>query len=186
MPHRPYSRETAAPDRLVCFLAHQYTERGLDWDRLKGEDAVVAGLLGDAAQRAGCRTMLALTEVHETWDAYPERESHYRSWHDEFEDDGEEDSDEGPYELNDLIDGETRLVHWIDGESGIAEDIELNVSDVEVCKAPDHAMHEPYEQSYEGYMGNWGNTLDRWYRRGARVGFPAEREFAIRAEDPGA
>jgi len=35
-------------------------------------------------------------------------------------------------------------------------------------------------------MGNWGNTLDRWYRRVALVVFPAEREFAIRAEDPGA
>ena len=128
--------------------------------------------------------MLALTEVHETWDAYPEHEYRDRSWHDEFEDDEdeEEDSDDGPYELNDLIDGETRLVHWIDGENGIAEDIELDVTDVEVCKAPDHAMHEPYEQSYEGYMGNWGNTLDRWYRRVALVVFPAEREYAIRAE----
>ncbi len=186
VPQSPYSHEAATPGRLVYFLAHEYTERGLDWDRLKGEDAVVAGLLGDAAQRAGCRTMLALTEVHETWDAYPEREYRHRSWHDEFEDDDdesdEEDSDDGPYELNDLIEGETRLVHWIDGESGIAEDIELDVSDIEVCKAPDHAMHEPYEQSYEGYMGNWGNTLDRWYRRVALVVFPAEREFAIRAE----
>jgi hypothetical protein len=182
VPRRSYSRKPAAPDRLVYFLAHQYTERGLDWDRLKGEDAVVAGLVGDAAQRAGCRTMLALTEVHETWDAYPEREYRHRSWHDEFENDDEEDSDDGPYELNDLIDGETRLVHWIDGETGIAEDIELDVSDIEVCKTPDHAMHEPYEQSYEGYMGNWGNTLDRWYRRVALVVFPAEREFAIRTE----
>jgi hypothetical protein len=182
VPHNPYARETVAPDRLVCFLAHQYTERGLDWDRLKGADAVVAGLLGDAAQRAGCRTMLALTEVHETWDAYPEREYRRRSWHEDFEEDDEDDSDDGPYELIDLIDGETRLVHWIDGETGTAENIELDVRDVEVCKAPDHAMHEPYEQSYEGYMGNWGNTLDRWYRRVALVVFPAEREFAIRTE----
>jgi len=182
VPRNAYSREVAAPDRLVFFLAHEYTERGLDWDRLKGQDAVVAGLLGDAAQRAGCRTMLALTEVHETWDAYPEREYDHRSWYHELEDDEEEDSDEGPYALNDLIDGETRLVHWIDGETGVAEDIELDVSDSEVCKAPDHEMHEPYEQSYEGYMGNWGNTLDRWYRRVALVIFPAEREFAIRTE----
>jgi 2-oxoglutarate-Fe(II)-dependent oxygenase superfamily protein len=182
VPRSPYSRESATPDRLVYFLAHQYTERGLDWDRLKGEDAMVAGLLGDAAQLAGCRTMLALTEVHETWDAYPEREYRHHSRHDEFEDDDEEDPDSGPYELNDLIDGETRLVHWIDEETGVGEDIELDVSDIEICTAPDHAMHEPYEQSYEGYMGNWGNTLDRWYRRVALVVFPAEREFAIRTE----
>jgi hypothetical protein len=182
VPHSPYSRECAVPDRLVYFLAHEYTERGLDWDRLKGEDAMIAGLLGDAAQQAGCRTMLALTEVHETWDAYPEREYHH-SWYDEYEDGDEDtDSDDGPYQLNDLIEGEIRLAHWIDEDTGAGEDIELDISDVEVCKAPDHAAHEPYEQSYEGYMGNWGNTLDRWYRRVALVVFPAEHEFAIRTE----
>jgi len=197
VPQNPYARERVVPDRLLYFLAHEYTERGLDWDRLKGEDAIVAGLLGDAAQQAGCRTMLALTEVHETWDAYPEREYHrsrdgeyYEDSEDEedneYEDDedgGEDaDSEDGPYLLNDLIDGETRLVHWIDEDTGAGEDIELDISDAEICKTPDQAAHEPYEQSYEGYMGNWGNTLDRWYRRVALVVFPTEREFAIRAE----
>jgi hypothetical protein len=181
VPRNAYSREHAVPDRLVYFLKHQYTERGLDWDRLKGEDAVVAGLLGDAAQRAGCRTMLALTEVHETWDAYPERQYRRRSWYDEFEDEDEAEQD-GPYELIDQIDGETRLVHWVDGETGIPENIELGVEDIDVCAAPDNAMHAPYEENYEGYMGNWGNTLDRWYRRVALVVFPEEREFAIRTE----
>lgn len=186
VPRNAYSRECAVPDRLVFFLKHQYTERGLDWDRLKGEDAVVAGLLGDAAHRAGCRVMLALTEVHETWDAHPEREYRSRRYrYDEFEDEDEDEdecSDEGPYELIDLIEGETRLVHWIDGETGFAENIELGVGDVDICASPDNALHEPYEENYEGYMGNWGNTLDRWYRRVALVVFPAEREFAIRTE----
>lgn len=181
VPRNAYSRECAMPDRLVYFLKHEYTERGLDWDRLKGEDAVVAGLLGDAAQRAGCRTMLALTEVHETWDAYPERQYRRRSWYDEFEDEAE-DAEQGPYELNDLIDGETRLVYWIDEQTGRPENIELGVGDIDICAHPDNAEHEPYEENYEGYMGNWGNTLDRWYRRVALVVFPAEREFAIRTE----
>src|SRR5262249_19961348 len=35
---------------------------------------------------------------------------------------------------------------------------------------------------YEGYMGNYGNTLDRWYRRAAGVVWPPERAFAARAE----
>lgn len=181
VPRNAYSREHVVPDRLVYFLKHQYTERGLDWDRLKGEDAVVAGLLGDAAQRAGCRTMLALTEVHETWDAYPERQYRRRSWYDEFEDEDEA-PDDGPYELNDLLVGETRLVYWVDGQTGVPENIGLDVEDIDICAAPDNALHEPYEENYEGYMGNWGNTLDRWYRRVALVVFPAEREFAIRTE----
>ncbi|HEX9542311.1 MAG TPA: hypothetical protein VGA04_29655, partial [Streptosporangiaceae bacterium] len=35
---------------------------------------------------------------------------------------------------------------------------------------------------YEGYMGNYGNTLDRWYRRAAVVVWPLDRAFAARAE----
>ncbi|MGH3492669.1 MAG: 2OG-Fe(II) oxygenase, partial [Sciscionella sp.] len=34
---------------------------------------------------------------------------------------------------------------------------------------------------YEGYMGNWGNTMDRWYRRGAVVFWPRRNDFAVRA-----
>ncbi|WP_406169284.1 hypothetical protein [Streptomyces sp. NBC_00996] len=40
----------------------------------------------------------------------------------------------------------------------------------------------PYQSEYEGYMGNYGNTLDRWYRRAAIVVWPRERAFAARAE----
>lgn len=40
----------------------------------------------------------------------------------------------------------------------------------------------PYESEYEGYMGNYGNTLDRWYRRAAFVLWPKERDFIARAE----
>lgn len=31
-------------------------------------------------------------------------------------------------------------------------------------------------------MGNYGNTMDRWYRRAAIVLWPRERSFAVRAE----
>ena len=40
----------------------------------------------------------------------------------------------------------------------------------------------PYQSEYEGYMGNYGNTLDRWYRRAAVVMWPLDRAFAARAE----
>ena len=31
-------------------------------------------------------------------------------------------------------------------------------------------------------MGNWGNTLDRWYHRAAVVVWPRDQAFANRAE----
>jgi len=39
----------------------------------------------------------------------------------------------------------------------------------------------PFDSEYTGFMGNWGNTLDRWYHRAAIVIWPRERTFVIRA-----
>lgn len=38
------------PNRLVYLLDHQYTERGLGWNRLKGDDAARAAALRAAAE----------------------------------------------------------------------------------------------------------------------------------------
>lgn len=110
----------AAPDRLVYLLDHEYTERGLSWQRLKGGDAARAALLRAAAEQNDCRVMLALTEIKETWDAYPEHQSGgwgrrwYYDWdEDEDEDDVDTDEYDGGYELNDLIESSTRLVRWL-------------------------------------------------------------------------
>ena len=56
------------PNRLVSLLDHGYTQRGLNWNRLKGVDAERAALLCAAAKGAGCEAVLALAEVKGTWD----------------------------------------------------------------------------------------------------------------------
>ena len=54
--------------------------------------------------------------------------------------------------------------------------------DAEVCAATENGDLTPYSTEYEGYMGNWGNTLDRWYHRAAIVVWPRSQAFANRAE----
>lgn len=44
------------------------------------------------------------------------------------------------------------------------------------------AALKPFRSEYKGYMGNYGNTLDRWYRRAAVVVWPRDRAFTARAE----
>src|SRR5262249_38963933 len=61
------------PNRLVYLLDHQYSQRGLRWDRLKGADAQRAALLRAAAEEADCEAVLALAEIKETWDTEPGR-----------------------------------------------------------------------------------------------------------------
>lgn len=58
-----------------------------------------------------------------------------------------------------------------------------SVTDDEVCATTSNDAMTPYESEYEGYMGNYGNTLDRWYHRGAVVLWPRDRDFAVRAEN---
>ncbi|MGE5289775.1 MAG: 2OG-Fe(II) oxygenase, partial [Micromonosporaceae bacterium] len=53
-------RDLDPPNRLVYLLDHEYTQRGLNWNRLKGADAERAVLLCAAAERAGCEAVLAL------------------------------------------------------------------------------------------------------------------------------
>ena len=73
MPSRWEGDDREPPNRLVYLLDHEYTQRGLDWDRLKGADAERAALLQAAAEDAGCEAVLALTEINETWDTEPRR-----------------------------------------------------------------------------------------------------------------
>ena len=51
-----------------------------------------------------------------------------------------------------------------------------------MCASTPTDVLTPSDSQYEGYMGNWGNTLDRWYHRAAVVVWPRALAFANRAE----
>ncbi len=175
-------RDLGPPNRLVFLLDHEYTQRGLSWRRLKGADMERADLVRAAAERAGCETVLALAEVKETWDALPSDDDQQDFYDDCYGD--EDDVDEGStdFQLNDLIDDEITLGWWTSPDGMGGEPISLHVPDHEVCATTPSVNLTPYQSEYEGYMGNYGNTLDRWYRRAAVVVWPRDRAFAARAE----
>ncbi|MEV4470050.1 2OG-Fe(II) oxygenase [Nonomuraea sp. NPDC049504] len=182
----PYSsRKGKPPARLAYLLDHEYTARGLSWSRLKGSDSARGALLRAAAERADCEIALALAEIQETWDAYDEDEDAWYGDHEDEDPDGYQDpgsTDDRQYVLQDLIETSTTLTHWIGPETGRLEDISLDISDAEVASTTPTTDMTPYSSEYEGYMGNYGNTLDRWYRRAALVIWPRNQGFASRAE----
>ena len=159
------------PDRLVYLLDHEYTERGMSWSRLKGDDAVRAGVLRSVADELDLEVVPALAEVHEVWDCIEDDWGYRRSRRPE--------SDDG-FELNDLIDSNVTL-HLPGRRSvrGVAFDAEAG--EHELCESTPSVKLEPYQSEFEGYTGNAGNTMDRWYRRGALVLWPRARAFAVRA-----
>jgi len=168
------------PQRLVFMLDHEYSQRGLDWSRLKGADATSVAMLREAARRAEAECALALTEINQTWDAWEEDDEWGYGDGPLVEEDGRQ------LRLNDVVQSQTTLTWWnaADGEAGrkVAVDVD---ADTEVCSLTPTSQLPADESHYEGYMGNYGNTLDRWYRRAAVVIWPKERDFALRAQaDP--
>ncbi len=182
-----------APNRLVYLLDHEYTSRALSWTRLKGSDAARVAALRAAAERVDCEVVLALADVHETWDAFEDEESWHgrsRSW-DEYTDDvddegwlddGGGDDPDADYSLNELIESEISLTHWIDASGSPGDTIASAVAESEVCASTASDRLTPFASEYEGYMGNYGNTLDRWYHRGAVVLWPRTAAFVVRAQ----
>jgi len=177
------------PNRLVYLLDHEYTPRALNWRRLKGADASRVALLRAAADKAGCEAVLALADIKTTHSAFEDDYDDYRygrRWDDDYDEDSCDDDDgsgdDTQYEIQELIDSEVALTHWTRPDGTRLEEASLSVDGTEVCASTPTGDIEPYSSEYEGYMGNWGNTLDRWYHRAAVVVWPHDQGFANRAE----
>ena len=186
-----YGEPAARPNRLVFLLDHEYTPRALGWPRLKGADAARASVLRAAAGRAGCEAILALADIKTTHSAFEDDGYGYRRRWDRDEDEDEDEdydftrtaiSDTSEFDIQELIDSEITLTHWTGPDGRRLEATSLPVRDAEVCAATENGDLTPYSTEYEGNMGNWGNTLDRWYHRAAIVVWPRSQAFANRAE----
>jgi predicted 2-oxoglutarate/Fe(II)-dependent dioxygenase YbiX len=174
------------PKRLVYLLDHEYTPRGLNWQRLKGADASRVAMLRAAADTAGCEAVLALADIKTTHSAFPADKGYgqweHRSWDDEYDKDDYFDGNEREYEIQELIESGVTLTHWNRPDGAGLEATSLFVAGDEACASTPNGDLDPYASEYEGYMGNWGNTLDRWYHRAAVVMWPREQAFVNRSE----
>ncbi len=175
------------PDRLVYLLDHQYTQRGLQWNRLKNDDARRAATLRKVAEELDCEIFLALADVHETWSCEEEYSGYSDYGPSGYGEDVDERDDEGTtgelsdLDLTELIDSDVELRHWVD-TGGRWETVAARVDPAELCFTKPSADFEPFESEHEGYMGNYGNTVEHWYHRAAVVLWPRERTFIIRAK----
>ena len=169
--------------RLVYLLDHQYTARGMSWTHLKGVDAERVRLLDAAAGASGCEIALALADVHESWSASEPDPPYGRgSYRYDDDDDDDDDDDAEAYELDELLDSSVSLSAWVDRSGTPVPPVATVVYDHEVSATTPTRTLPPYESEYEGFMGNYGNTMDRWYRRGAVVVWPTRLDFEVRAE----
>lgn len=176
--------EPPPPRRLLYLLDHEYTPRGLAAKNLKPLDAARVRALSAVAAALECEAVLALVDVHEQWLCEDDYRGYRRGRRYEYvdEDDEEDLPSEDHPELIDLIDWDLELHQLTALHTGKVEDVCGDVDPREVCHTL--ATHDltPHHFEHQGYMGNWGNTVDRWYHRAAIVLWPRKLSFMIRAE----
>lgn len=183
----PWAREED-PDgrapRLAVLLDHGYTQAGLSLDALKGADRARAGVLFEAARRSGCDAFLALVTLHESGvgeeDYGGGRRDRYQDWDDEDDEDDEGGEDDGgPYTMVEVYEETLTAGHLRDAggrawEVGAVPLLEgEDVSDEAMGDAP------PDREEFEGYTGNEGMTLERWYHRAAVLLWPSASRLGV-------
>ncbi|HTU16775.1 MAG TPA: 2OG-Fe(II) oxygenase [Gemmataceae bacterium] len=163
------------PRKLVVTLEHQYTQDGLTWDKLKGVDRAQARALVDAARQADCRAYLAVLTFHESGSAeYTGGYRRRRRWDDE-------ENEPSNYEMEEVIESSLMADHFLDGEGNPLPILELPVEEDELLDSEAIKDTTP-EEEFEGYTGNAGMTLDRWYRHAAILLWPKRRHFDVLCE----
>jgi hypothetical protein len=155
---------------LVFALEHHYTERGLSLDLLKGADRQLAELVVPAAEKTDCLVHLAQVSRHLL----------------QFADDGSFARDHHwgyrprrEIEIGETYEDELNGVQWTDlhGKKQPWSEIALELSAI-VSSIPIDEW-KPTSEDFEGYTGNAGNTLDRWYHRSAIVLWHRDHHFDV-------
>jgi hypothetical protein len=170
--------EEGEPAKLAITLEHRYTQEGLSWDALKGVDRAQAHVLVEAARAAGCHAYLALLTLHESGsaeytDGYGGGYGRGRWYdYDEEEEEGEE------YEMGEIYETTLDAEHLRDPEGNRLAVAALPFEEEELFD-PEALQEVEPEEEFEGYTGNAGMTLDRWYRHGAILLWPDRTHFDV-------
>ena len=150
-------------EKLAVTLDYEYTEKGLTREALKGVDRARAEVLFEAARRARCRAYLALLTL----------------WESGVGDDEREDECHAEYEMLEVHDENLTAEHWSDSDGDPLSFGTIDIDeDDEVVSARPLRSVQP-EEDFEGFTGNAGMTLERWYRHAAIIVWPEERHFDI-------
>jgi hypothetical protein len=84
--------------------------------------------------------------------------------------------------LIELCDSSIELRHWLDRSGKRRQAISGEILDDEICFTKPSVELDPFQTEHEGYTGNAGNAVDRWYHRAAVMLWPRARTFAIRTK----
>ncbi len=156
---------------LVFALEHHYTQVGLSLELLKGVDRQLADLVVSAAEKTDCIVHLAQVSRHLS--QFADDGSFERSYSRHYR------SSRRAIEIGETYEDELSGTEWTDvqGKKQPLGEIAFDQSDIVSSEPIDE--WKPTSEEFEGYTGNAGNTLDRWYHRSAIVVWHRDHHFDI-------
>ena len=128
--------------------------------------------------------MLGLTEIREMREASIDDSGGYcgSRWGRYWDEDDDEPDVESLDTDGELIDGDITLSWWMDLDTGTGESVASRVAEEETLTVISTWQLIAHAAEHEGYMGDYGNTVEHWYRRAAIILWPAGSSFVVRAE----
>ena len=161
---RNWEANSAAGDKLVWLLEHDYSAAGLSFDGLKNADAAVGRVLARAARRANHALYAAILDIYEFGAA--DESDDFPYW--------DEPDDEDWEEMVELFDSTRLLRGWIapDGSQPDYDALPLLPGEL----LPAGALNGVDPDNHEARVtGNEGVQLSRSYHRAALVLWPQGR-----------
>jgi hypothetical protein len=171
--------------KLAVTLEHQYTQDGLNIDTLKGVDRARADVLFDAAERAGCAAHLALVTHWQSGSAegddygYSRGRQRYRSWSYDDDEDEQYFDDGTGHEMGEVYEESVSINYWSNRDGNKIAYGEMDLDTAEIVSNVPREDWDLGREEFEGYTGNAGMTLERWYHRAAIVIWPKENNFRV-------
>ncbi len=182
----PESDDGSRPSKLAVVLDHEYTQAGLTRDVLKGIDRARADVLFEAASQSDYDASLALVTYWQSGSAEPSGDYGYSRRHrydyDEDDEDEDDEDDASEHVMGEVFDESLMAEHFSDADGKPLAFGEVPLEEDEIVSAIPLTDGEPDKEDFEGYTGNAGMTLERWYHRAAIVLWPAESRFDVLCE----
>ena len=171
---RDHATDGASQKRVVA-LQHRYTQNGLTLDKLKGIDRAWAQVLFEATEQTGWVAHLALMTFWQCGTAEGDYDYGYNCDYDLCD----RERGHGPYttddealngckyEMGEVFDDSLSVNHWSDHQGKKVRLGEMSVEESEIISETPPEDWDPSSEEFEGYTGNAGMTLERWYHRAA-------------------
>ena len=158
---------------LAYALQHQYTASGLKPELLKGNDRLAAGHLIAAAQATNCRVYFGQVSRHLQQFADDGSFGRERYWASSAS------VDIADLELGETYEDEVIVDGWKDARGKRVTMGELELDNSSLVSSVPLDQWKPTSHDYEGYTGNAGHTLDRWYHKSAVVVWAESHHFDV-------